>query len=89
MKLFNGIQEEDGRINVDLGDDTTYPMSGMASISYQMPSNIQCRVGFEGQCSTINDCSLASSKTLARGVQDGGLSRLFVSPMELVHKKGS
>ena len=68
MKLFNGIQDKQGRINVDLGDDTTYPMSGMASISYQMSLNIQCAVGFEGQCSTINDCSLESLKTLARGV---------------------
>jgi hypothetical protein len=30
--------------------------------------DLQCRVAFEGQQCTINDCSLASPRTLARGV---------------------
>jgi hypothetical protein len=39
---------------------------------------LQFRVAFEGHHCTINDCSLASSGTLARGVLDGGLYRLFI-----------
>jgi hypothetical protein len=47
--------------------------------------DFQCRVAFEGQQCTINDCSLASPRTLARGVQDGGLYKLLVDLMALVH----
>lgn len=39
------------------------------------------------QC-TINDCSLASSRTLARGVREGGIYRLLTNPMALVHSNG-
>jgi hypothetical protein len=81
-------------MSVELGDDATYPMRGVGSISFWMPSSdvlelsdvlfvpglkknilsVSCmedhqwRVAFEGQHCTINDCSLASLRTLARGV---------------------
>jgi hypothetical protein len=35
---------------------------------------VQWRVAFEGQHCTISDCSLASPRTLARGVREGGIS---------------
>jgi hypothetical protein len=98
-------------MSVELGDDATYPMRGVGSISFQMPLgdvlelsdvlfvpslkknlllvscmiDVQWRVAFEGQQCTINDCSLASPRTLARGVREGGLYRLLVDPMALVH----
>jgi hypothetical protein len=93
-KLFSRLQEQEGGMSVELGDDATYPMKGLGSISFQMPSgdvlelndvlfvpslkknllsiscmeDLQCRVAFEGQQCTISDCSLASPRTLARGV---------------------
>jgi len=45
----------------------------------------QCRVSFEGQQSIINDFSLSSLKTLTRGVRDGGLYKLLVDHVEIVH----
>jgi hypothetical protein len=44
-----------------------------------------CRVSFEGQQCTISDCCLASSRTLAICVLDGGLYRLLVDLVALVH----
>lgn len=52
------------------------------SISYM--ANLQYRVAFEWQWCTINDCSLASMRTLAWGVWDGDINRLLVDPMALV-----
>ena len=42
----------------------------------------------EGQTTktSYKECSLASPKTLARGVQNGGICRLPVDPMALVHE---
>jgi hypothetical protein len=106
------FQEQEGGMSVELGDDATYPMKGLGSISFQMPSsdvlelndvlfvlslkknllsvscmtNFQCRVAFEGQQCTISNCSLASLRTLARGVWDGGLYKLLVDDhVALVH----
>jgi hypothetical protein len=36
--LFNRFQEQEGGMSVELGDDATYPMRGVGSISFQMPS---------------------------------------------------
>jgi hypothetical protein len=38
-----------------------------------------------GQQFTINDFSLASQRTLARGVREGGLCSLLVNPVAFVH----
>jgi hypothetical protein len=46
---------------------------------------LQYRVAFEGQCCTISNCSLASLGTLARGVEEGGIFKLLVDPMTLLH----
>lgn len=48
-------------------------------------TDIHWRVVFEGQQCTISDCSLASSKTFARGVREGGLYRLLAYPVALMH----
>jgi hypothetical protein len=48
-------------------------------------TNVRWRIAFEGQQCTINDSSLASLKTLARGVIESGLYRLLLDPMALVH----
>ena len=45
---------------------------------------LHCRVAFEGHHSIISDCSIASSRTLSRGVLDGGLYKLFVDYVALV-----
>jgi len=45
----------------------------------------QRTVAFEGQHCTINDCSLASLGTLARGGLDGGLYAFLVDPIALAH----
>jgi hypothetical protein len=42
-------------------------------------------VAFEGQHCTISDYNLPSPRTLARGVQKGGLYRMLVDLMALVH----
>jgi hypothetical protein len=112
--LFSRIQEQEGGMTMELGDDATYPVRGVGSISFWMPSgdvleldhillvpglrknllSISCmtdihwRVAFEGQQCTINDCSLASLRTLARGVREGGLYRLLVDPVAHVHSSG-
>jgi hypothetical protein len=36
--LFNRFQEQEGGMSVELGDDATYPVRGVGSISFQMPS---------------------------------------------------
>jgi hypothetical protein len=36
--LFSKIQEKEGGLSVDLGDDATYPMKRLVSISIRMPS---------------------------------------------------
>jgi hypothetical protein len=46
---------------------------------------LQYRVAFEGQRFTISDCCLAILWTVARGVLDGGLYKLLVDPVVLVH----
>jgi hypothetical protein len=33
-----GFQEQEGGMSVELGDDATYPVRGVGSISFQMPS---------------------------------------------------
>jgi hypothetical protein len=33
-KLFNRFQEQEGGMRVELGDDATYPMKGLGSISF-------------------------------------------------------
>jgi hypothetical protein len=43
------------------------------------------RDSFEGQDFTINDCSLSSLRTFARGVREGGLYELLVDLMALVN----
>jgi hypothetical protein len=57
-------------------------------LSVSCMTYVQWRVAFEGQQCTINDCSLASPRTLARGVREGGLYRLLVDPVALVHSNG-
>jgi hypothetical protein len=37
--LFSRIQELEGGMTVELGDDATYPMTGIAFISLQRPSS--------------------------------------------------
>jgi hypothetical protein len=37
-KIFNRFQEQEGGMLVELGDDAMYPMKGLGSISFQMPS---------------------------------------------------
>jgi len=36
--LFSRFREQEGGISVELGDDPTYPMRGVRSISFQTPS---------------------------------------------------
>ena len=43
------------------------------------------RVAFEGEHCTINDCSLSSLRTFARGVREGGLYELLVDLVALVN----
>ena len=45
-------------------------------------------VSFEGEHCTINNFSLASLRTLARGVTEGGLLRLLTNIMALLHSNG-
>jgi hypothetical protein len=37
-KIFNRFQEQEGGMLVELGDDAMYPVKGLGSISFQMPS---------------------------------------------------
>lgn len=46
---------------------------------------VHWRVAFEGQHCTINDCSLSSLRTFARGVREGGLYELLVDLVALVN----
>jgi hypothetical protein len=47
--------------------------------------DIHWRVAFDGQQRTISDCSLASARTLAGRVREGGLYRLLVDSVAHVH----
>jgi hypothetical protein len=38
-KIFTKFQEQERGMNMELSDDATYPMKGLASISFLMPSN--------------------------------------------------
>lgn len=70
---------------LELNDVLYVPDLKKKILSISCMANFQCSVAFEGQQCTINDCSLASQGTLARGVRDGGLYKSFVDPMVLVH----
>jgi hypothetical protein len=35
MSLFSRIQEQEGGMTMELGDDATYPVRGVGSISFQ------------------------------------------------------
>lgn len=50
--------------------------------------DLQFRVAFDEQQCTINDCSLASLRTLARDVWDGGLYKLLADLVVLAHSSG-
>jgi hypothetical protein len=87
--LFSGLWEQEGVTSVELGDDATYLMREVGSISFRTPLgdvlfvlglkkiliSVSCMVdhqwrdAFEGQHCTINDCSLASPRTLDRGLR--------------------
>lgn len=47
-------------------------------------TDLQCLDEFDGQQVTIRDSSHGSNQVLARGVQEGGLQRLLVDPVEQV-----
>jgi hypothetical protein len=51
----------------------------------RLKKNILSISSFSYHKCAISDCSLASLRTSARGVQDGGLYRLLANPMKLVH----
>jgi len=53
--------------------------------SYSCMKILSWRVPFEGKKCTINDWSLSSTRTLARGMREGSLYRLLVEPMALLH----
>ena len=46
---------------------------------------VHWRVAIKGQHCTINDCSLSSLRTFARGVREGGLYELLVDLVALVN----
>lgn len=48
----------------------------------------QGRVAFQGKHCTNSDCTLASLRTLARGVGDGSIYRLLIDLVALVHARG-
>jgi hypothetical protein len=48
-------------------------------------TNVLWGVAFEGNQCTIDDCSLASPRTLARGVREGGLYKLLANLVTHVH----
>jgi hypothetical protein len=38
-RAFSKLQEQEESMQVELGDDATYPIAGVGSISFQMPSS--------------------------------------------------
>lgn len=73
---------------LELSDILFVPSLKKNLLSSSCMINVQWRVAFVRQQCTINDCSLASSRTLARGVREGGIYRLLTNPMALVHSNG-
>jgi hypothetical protein len=58
-------------------------------LSVSCMTYLHCIVAFEGQECIISNCSLASPRTLARGVRDGGLYILLDDPAHLYMPAGS
>jgi hypothetical protein len=108
-KIFHWFQEQEGGMCVELQNDATYPVKGLGSIYFQMPSgddleldslyvpdstksllsiscrtNLQCLAEFDCQQITIRDNSHGSGQLLSKGVQEGGLYKLLVDPVEQV-----
>jgi len=54
-------------------------------LSVSCMENVQWRVAFKGKHYTINDCSLASPRNLARGVREGEIFRLIFDLVVLIH----
>jgi len=51
-------------------------------------TNLHWIYAFEGHLCAITHCSLVSPRTFAREVQEGGLFKLLVDLVELVHSNG-
>jgi hypothetical protein len=73
----------------ELNDCLSIPSLKKILLTIPCMVNLQYRVALEGKQRTINDCSIESLRTLARGVQDGDLYKLLVDPMHLHMIMGS